>query len=96
LFRAAKQLNELRERWLNPPEGDVGPNVLKKRTLTDLYNESPAWLEMAHNTLDEVVLLAYGWDVKLSNSEILSRLLDLNLQREPAKSILVSNDIDED
>ena len=73
----------------------MGPNDLKQRTLTNLYNERPTWLEMAHNTLDEAVLLAYGWDVKLGNSEILSRLLDLNLQREPAKSILESNDIDE-
>ncbi len=94
--RAAKRLNELRENWLNPPESDVGPNELKQRTLTNLYNERPTWLEMAHNTLDEAVLLAYGWDVKLSNSEILSRLLDLNLQREPAKSLLESNDIDQD
>jgi hypothetical protein len=94
--QAAKRLNELRENWLNPPESDVGPNDLKQRTLNNLYNERPTWLEMAHNTLDEAVLLAYDWDVKLSNGEILSRLLDLNLQREPAKSILVNNDIDED
>ena len=94
--QAAKRLNELRENWLNPPESDVGPNELKQRTLTKLYNERPTWLEMAYNTLDEAVLLAYGWDVKLSNSEILSHLLNLNLQREPSKSILESNDIDED
>ena len=86
----------MREGWLNPPESDIGPNELKQRTLTNLYNERPTWLEMSHNILDEAVLLAYGWDVKLSTVEILSRLLDLNLQREPTKSILEINDIDED
>jgi type II restriction/modification system DNA methylase subunit YeeA len=78
--QAAKRLNELREGWLNPPESDIGPNELKQRTLTNLYNERPTWLEMAHNTLDEVVLISYGWDKRLSAVQILSRLLDLNLQ----------------
>ena len=67
---------------MNPPEGDVGPNAIKQRTLTNLYNERPTWLEMAHTTLDEAVLLAYGWDVALNAEEILSRLLNLNLRRE--------------
>ena len=82
ITQVAKRLNELRERWLNPPEGDVGPNAIKQRTLTNLYNERPTWLEMAHTTLDETVLLAYGWDVALNAEEILSRLLNLNLRRE--------------
>jgi hypothetical protein len=90
---AAKELNEQRERWLNPPEwiepiaravdaadnfADVpeparalirvsaiqaaaakDPN-LKKRTLTNLYNERPTWLKLAHRKLDEAVLAAYA------------------------------------
>lgn len=32
---------------------------LKKRTLTNLYNERPSWLKLAHRTLDEAVLAAY-------------------------------------
>ncbi|MBX3382652.1 MAG: class I SAM-dependent DNA methyltransferase [Phycisphaeraceae bacterium] len=42
---------------------------LKKRTLTNLYNERPTWLRLAHKALDEAVLAAYaatdpsgGWE----------------------------------
>jgi hypothetical protein len=101
---AAKKLNELRERWLNPPEwtetrtlefpgsadgpwaryvdaktvdaktgigtvryprleprDDDCAAKLKKRTLTNLYNERPAWLDLAHKKLDAAVAAAYGW-----------------------------------
>jgi hypothetical protein len=90
---AAKQLNELRENWLNPPEwikpiedavdrfedfSDVPAEArpllrhsaimaraakdrnLKKRTLTNLYNERPSWLKLAHRRLDEAVIAAYA------------------------------------
>jgi restriction-modification enzyme MmeI-like protein len=33
---------------------------LKKRTLTNLYNEKPTWLALAHETLDRAVLAAYA------------------------------------
>ncbi len=144
---AAKELNELRERWLNPPEWtqvevlefpasvdgpwaryvDCGgkrsatplslgtaaetqsavaadalpahskigvaryPRLvpkdadcaakLKKRTLTNLYNERPAWLDLAHKKLDAVVAAAYGWPADLTDEQILERLLALNLER---------------
>jgi hypothetical protein len=118
---AAKELNELRERWLNPPEWTtervlefpgsvngpwaryvVAPNAdgigtvryprleprdadcaakLKKRTLTNLYNERPAWLDLAHTKLDVAVAAAYGWPADLSDEQILERLLALNLER---------------
>jgi hypothetical protein len=101
---AAKELNELRERWLNPaewtetrtlefpgsadgpwaryvdaktvdaktgirtvryprlePRDDDCAAKLKKRTLTNLYNERPAWLDLAHQKLDAAVAAAYGW-----------------------------------
>tara|TARA_R110002072_G_scaffold42064_12_gene118124 strand:- start:71759 stop:74809 length:3051 start_codon:yes stop_codon:yes gene_type:complete len=32
---------------------------LKKRTLTNLYNERPTWLRLAHRALDEAVIAAY-------------------------------------
>jgi hypothetical protein len=42
---------------------------LKKRTLTNLYNERPQWLKLAHEKFDRAVLAAYaaaepagGWD----------------------------------
>jgi hypothetical protein len=128
---SAKELNELRERWLNPPEwtetrllefpGSVnGPWAryvdpktvdattgvgtvryprleprdadyaakLKKRTLTNLYNERPAWLDLAHKRLDAAVAAAYGWPADLTEDQILERLLALNLERaaEEAKA----------
>ena len=121
---AAKELNELRERWLNPPEWTVekvlefpgtkgGPwdryiaaatvnaktgigtvryprlepkdadsaAKLKKRTLTNLYNERPAWLDLAHKKLDAAVATAYGWPADLTDEQILEKLLALNLAR---------------
>jgi len=33
---------------------------LKKRTLTNLYNERPTWLNLAHEQLDRAVLAAYA------------------------------------
>jgi len=153
---AAKELNELRERWLNPPEwtetrtlefpgsangpwaryidrstirevGRVTPCApssaskerraedcppyligtvryprleprdadcaakLKKRTLTNLYNERPAWLDLAHQKLDAAVAAAYGWPADLTDEQILEKLLALNLERaaEEAKAAKV-------
>jgi hypothetical protein len=118
---AAKELNDLRERWLNPPEwtketilefpgsanGPWAPYVvkpdkngigtvryprleaknaecaekLKDRTLTNLYNERPTWLDLAHKKLDKAVAAAYGFPVDLTDEQILERLLKLNLER---------------
>lgn len=118
---AAKELDDLRNRWLNPPEwtreevlefpGSVrGPwarylhepneegigtvryprlvpnskeaaEKLRARTLTNLYNQCPTWLELAHRRLDEAVSAAYGWDPGISDEKILERLLALNLER---------------
>jgi hypothetical protein len=61
---------------------------LKKRTLTNLYNQCPAWLDNAHKTLDLSVATAYGWadyTPDMPDDEILRRLLKLNLERsEPS------------
>ncbi len=84
---AAKELASLREEWLNPaPVGGlpVTDEELKKRTLTNLYNQRPTWLVNAHAALDTAVLAAYGWPSDIGDGEILSRLLALNLEREPA------------
>jgi len=53
----------------------------QKRTLTNLYNQRPTWLELAHKRLDEAVFAAYGWKSDLSDEEILEKLLSLNLER---------------
>ena len=55
--------------------------ALKGRTLTNLYNERPTWLDLAHRKLDEAVFAAYGWAPALSDEDLLAKLLDLNLQR---------------
>jgi hypothetical protein len=57
---------------------------LKKRTLTNLYNESPAWLRSAHTRLDAAVFAAYGWPADISDDDLLARLLALNLSRAAA------------
>jgi hypothetical protein len=54
---------------------------LKKRTLTNLYNQRPEWLANAHRALDEAVFAAYGWPSGLTKEEILGRLLALNHKR---------------
>jgi type II restriction/modification system DNA methylase subunit YeeA len=79
IAQAARELVEKRDRWLNP-EGAT-EKELEKRTLTNLYNQRPTWLDLAHRQLDEAVLEAYGWPHDLSDEEILERLLALNLER---------------
>ncbi len=126
---AAKDLDELRKRWLNPPEWTetrtlefpgsvngpwarylnpktVNPKTgigtvryprleprdaecaakLKQRTLTALYNERPAWLDLAHKKLDAAVAAAYGWPADLTDEQILEKLLALNLERAAAEA----------
>lgn len=57
---------------------------LKKRTLTNLYNQRPSWLALVHETLDKAVAAAYGWSdytPQWTDAEILRRLLAMNQQR---------------
>jgi type II restriction/modification system DNA methylase subunit YeeA len=79
---AAHELVEMRDAWLNPP--GLSDAELKKRTLTNLYNKRPTWLDLAHRRLDDAVLDAYGWPHNLSDEQILERLLALNLERSAA------------
>jgi len=62
------------------------PSAKKKsraeaRTLTNLYNQRPTWLDLAHKKLDAAVFAAYGWPADLADQEILARLLALNHER---------------
>ena len=79
---AARELVRLRDGWLNPPGLD--PDALGKRTLTNLYNARPTWLEHAHAALDRAVLAAYAWPADLTGEPLLAALLALNLDRDPA------------
>lgn len=122
---AAKELDTLRNNWLNPPEwtreeilefpgsadgpwsryvhdpdargigtvryprlvpkDDAFARQLAKRTLTNLYNQRPTWLDLAHRTLDAAVFAAYDLPVGLSDDQILERLLALNFERAAAQ-----------
>jgi hypothetical protein len=82
IAEAARDLDSLRNGWLNPP-GLSDPD-LAKRTLTNLYNARPTWLAQAHERLDVAVLAAYGWPADINREDLLVRLLALNLSRAEA------------
>jgi type II restriction/modification system DNA methylase subunit YeeA len=76
---AASSLNDLRRGWLDPPGATEAQ--LAKRTLTNLYNERPTWLDQVHERLDRAVHAAYGWPYPLEEDEVLARLLEMNRAR---------------
>ena len=87
IAEAARELNRLREGWLNPVDADGNPALfgvnLRRRTLTNLYNdyEGHTWLVNAHERLDAAVAAAYGWDAGIEDDAVLEGLLGLNLGR---------------
>ena len=44
---------------------EAAEKELRKRTLTNLYNARPQWLDDAHATLDAAVAAAYGWSADI-------------------------------
>jgi hypothetical protein len=76
----ARGIGTVRYPRIEPRDEDCAKK-LTKRTLTNLYNERPAWLVNAHAKLDAVVAAAYGFNVDLTNDQILERLLALNRDR---------------
>ncbi len=84
---AAERLDELRRNWLDP-EG-TSEAELKKRTLTNLYNARPTWLDNAHKKLDAAVFAAYGWPEDIADEDILKNLLALNLERSERGAPLI-------
>jgi hypothetical protein len=75
---AARELVNKRDLWLNPV--GASPEELKERTVTNLYNHNPTWLRDAQRKLDEAVLAAYGWPKEMSDEQLLSKLLQLNME----------------
>jgi len=63
------------------PADEACAKRLKQRTLTNLYNQRPTWLDLAHQRLDLAVLDAYAWPHDLAEDQILESLLALNLER---------------
>jgi type II restriction/modification system DNA methylase subunit YeeA len=66
------------------PKDEEAAKLLKARTLTNLYNQRPAWLDMAHKRLDAAVATAYGWPSDLADDDMLARLFALNQERAEA------------
>jgi len=70
------------------PRNPAAAAILKKRTLTALYNTrgtpEGAWLDGLHRRLDEAVAAAYGWPAGIAEDEALALLLALNLARSGA------------
>ena len=60
------------------PRNEDAAKALKKRTLTNLYNERPRWLANAHEAVDAAVASAYGWAGDISDDDALEELLNLN------------------
>ena len=68
----AHTLDEYR-RSVCRPEGHY------RKSMTDLYNENPPWLQAAHRDLDAAVAGAYGWSVDIPDDDLLRSLVRLNL-----------------
>ena len=79
-FRFDPKLNQFRNFAVTTED------ALAHRTLTNLYNHAPAWLQSAHRKLDEAVFAAYNWPADLGDDEILERLLSLNLERAESEN----------
>ncbi|MYD72360.1 MAG: hypothetical protein F4W89_16695 [Acidobacteria bacterium] len=60
------------------PRDEEAAKALKKRTLTNLYNARPQWLDDAHAALDAAVASAYGWRPDIADEDALRALLALN------------------
>ena len=63
------------------PRDEDAAKALKKRTVTNLYNERPQWLADAHAALDAAVANAYGWSADISDEDALRELLAVNRER---------------
>ena len=66
---------------------------LRKRTLTNLYNARPQWLDDAHVALDAAVATAYGWSQEISKEDALQALLELNRVRSTECNSLSDLDV---
>jgi hypothetical protein len=75
------------------PKDETCARKLADRTLTNLYNEFPTWLQRAHKELDEAVFAAYDWKPGMSDDETLARLLELNLSGAAGRAASPSGEV---
>src|SRR5206468_9972868 len=73
----ARGMGTVRYPVIEPRDQDCAEK-LAKRTLTNLYNERPAWLADAHAKLDHAVASAYGFNADLTDEQLLEHLLAFN------------------
>ena len=78
------------------PKNEEAMTVLRKRTLTNLYNEPPQWLSDAHHQLDAAVAAAYGCGADIAEEDALAHLLALNLERTGTRLDQASAEDEED
>jgi hypothetical protein len=78
------------------PKNERAAAELKKRTLTNLYNQRPKWLADVHHYLDAAVAAAYGWPANISEEDALAKLLELNLKRAGTTIAVKTENEDED
>ena len=72
---------------------EVAEKELRTRTLTNLYNARPQWLDDAHATLDAAVATAYGWSPDIPEEDALQALLELNRVRSTECNSLTDLDV---
>jgi hypothetical protein len=63
------------------PRDEECAKKLAKKTLTNLYNERPPWLQFAHRKLDVAVCAAYGLSPEATDEAVLAALLEMNQRR---------------
>jgi hypothetical protein len=77
------------------PKNEEAAAELRKRTLTNLYNQRPQWLGDTHRDLDAAVAAAYGWPADISEEDALAKLLELNISRA-GTALKVENTVDDE
>ena len=73
--------------WLGALDYQVlfGPDIAPGEPAAERASYGDVVLvERLHATLAAAVFATYGWPEQIDDSEILARLLELNLQRDPA------------
>ena len=84
IISPTKELVEMRDRWLSAVQTSEVSETSEvsgpRRTLTNIYNARPTWLDLAHKKSDSAFCDAYSWPHDLTDEEILQKLLALNLQ----------------
>jgi hypothetical protein len=67
------------------PLSEKAEEELRRRTLTNLYNQNEPWLQHAHAKLDAAVAKAYRWPEDISDADVLATLTALNATRIAAQ-----------